>query len=142
MKKTFYLAYGSNMSIEQMIFRCPNAEFVKVTTLHGYRLVFCGRDNGYATIVPDAMSQIPVMVWQINREDELALDEYEDYPHLYRKEMLELDGQKMMVYIMNEQFTFKQPSASYFEIIEKAYLANNLDTSNLHHALKESLRKN
>ena len=34
-----YLAYGSNLHIGQMQRRCPTAEVLGTSTLHGYRLV-------------------------------------------------------------------------------------------------------
>ena len=49
-----YLAYGSNLHIGQMQFRCRTAEVLGTSTLHGYRLVF----NGVATIEPDSNSRV------------------------------------------------------------------------------------
>ena len=47
-----YFAYGSNMNVNQMAFRCPDAEVVDTVRLEGYRLAFCmnGGGNGVATI--------------------------------------------------------------------------------------------
>ena len=36
-----YFAYGSNMNLNQMAFRCPDAEVVDTVRLEGYRLAFC-----------------------------------------------------------------------------------------------------
>lgn len=47
-----YFAYGSNMNLNQMAFRCPDAEVVDTVRLEGYRLAFCmngGRQNGIET---------------------------------------------------------------------------------------------
>ena len=55
-----YLAYGSNLHIGQMQRRCPTAEVLGTSTLHGYRLVF----NGVATIEPDPDRSVPVLLWQ------------------------------------------------------------------------------
>ena len=35
-----YFAYGSNMNLNQMAFRCPDAEVVDTVRLEGYRLAF------------------------------------------------------------------------------------------------------
>ena len=37
-----YLAYGSNMCVEQMAHRCPEAKLLEVTVLPGFRLAFTG----------------------------------------------------------------------------------------------------
>ena len=96
-----YLAYGSNLHIGQMQRRCPTAEVLGTSTLHGYRLVF----NGVATIAPDPDRSVPVLLWDIKPADEPPLDRYEGYPHLDRREVVqvELNGKTVnaMVYIMN-----------------------------------------
>ena len=43
MKETYYFAYGSNMNLDQMAYRCPAASVVEKVKLEGYRLTFCGR---------------------------------------------------------------------------------------------------
>lgn len=40
--KKYYFAYGSNMDINQMKDRCPDAEFMNVAYLKGYRFVYDG----------------------------------------------------------------------------------------------------
>ena len=42
------------MNLNQMAFRCPDAEVVDTVRLEGYRLAFCmnGGGNGVATILP------------------------------------------------------------------------------------------
>jgi hypothetical protein len=44
MKETYYFAYGSNMNLDQMAYRCPAAFVVENVKLDGYRLTFCGRE--------------------------------------------------------------------------------------------------
>ena len=41
-KERLYIAYGSNLNLEQMKHRCPTAEVVGKSTLHGWRLRFRG----------------------------------------------------------------------------------------------------
>ena len=55
MKETYYFAYGSNMNLDQMAYRCPAAFVVENVKLDGYRLTFCGRGkgSGVATILPE-----------------------------------------------------------------------------------------
>lgn len=55
----FYLAYGSNLSLERMSVRCPDAQVAGTAKIHGYRLLFKKSKSGfYATIrarTPTAM---------------------------------------------------------------------------------------
>ena len=39
MEKMYYLAYGSNLNVEQMKKRCPDAVVVGTAVLDGYRLM-------------------------------------------------------------------------------------------------------
>ena len=135
-----YLAYGSNIHIGQMQFRCPTAEVLGTSTLHGYRLVF----NGVATIEPDPNRSVPVLLWDIKPADEIPLDRYEGYPQLYRREtvQVELNGKTVdaMVYIMNSK-GIAPPSPFYYDVIRKGYEMNGLDIAVLEQARQESLTK-
>ena len=53
MEDRYYFAYGSNMNLEQMKYRCPAAEVVENVRLEDYRLAFRGRapGNGVATVL-------------------------------------------------------------------------------------------
>ena len=53
MKDRYYFAYGSNMNLEQMKYRCPAAEVVENVRLEDYRLAFRGKapGNGVATVL-------------------------------------------------------------------------------------------
>ena len=62
----FNIAYGSNLSVEQMAFRCPDAIIAGKAVLHDWKLAF-GR---HATIEPCPGSEVPVLIWQISEEDE------------------------------------------------------------------------
>ena len=49
--KRYYLAYGSNLNLQQMSSRCPDAKKVGIAVLRGYRLMFKGSASGnYLTI--------------------------------------------------------------------------------------------
>ena len=102
-----YLAYGSNLNLAQMANRCPTARVIGSSEMKGWRLLFKGsRTGAVATVEPDRGSFVPVLVWEITPADEAALDRYEGWPFLYRKEMVKvkINGKsvKAMVYIMNE----------------------------------------
>ena len=133
-----YLAYGSNLHIEQMQRRCPTAEVLGTSTLHGYRLVF----NSVATIEPDPDRSVPVLLWDIKPADEIPLDRYEGYPRLYRREIVqvELDGKTVdaMVYIMNPK-GIAPPSHYYYDVIRQGYEMNGLDIAVLEQARMDSI---
>jgi len=141
-KRTVYLAYGSNLNISQMIWRCPDAKPWGATVLEGYRLTFWGGcGNAVATIVPRDGCSVPVALWSITAADEKALDVYEGYPRLYRKEYLRLKwgGRyvKAMVYIMNHG-TVNFPSKGYFTTILEGYQDFDIDPEPLFQALWEA----
>lgn len=111
MAETLYFAYGSNMNLDQMEFRCPAAEVVGNVRLDGYRLTFCSRnpDSGVATILPQKGSHVDGVLWKITQDCEKSLDHYEGYPYLYGKETIHVqaaDGMLLesMVYVMNAPY--------------------------------------
>ena len=91
-KQRLYIAYGSNLNLEQMAFRCPTAKVVGKSELKDYELLFRGgRRGAVATVEPKAGSTVPVLVWEIQKKDEASLDLYEGYPNFYDKQMLEIE---------------------------------------------------
>lgn len=118
-KDRLYIAYGSNLNLEQMKHRCPTAEVVGMAELRDWRLWFRGGErSAVATIERGKGSKVPVLIWRIQPRDEVALDHYEGFPFLYRKETLRLTmGSKRvraMVYIMNEAgHPYNTPSTGY-----------------------------
>ena len=143
-KKRLYIAYGSNLNLEQMRHRCPAAEVVGKSTLHGWRLRFRGgAHSAVATIEQNKDFSVPALVWRIQPDDELALDRYEGFPFLYRKEMLRvpIDGKRVcaMVYIMNEAgHPYGLPSVGYYNTIFQGYQNARFDTEILRQAAEDS----
>ena len=81
MSRKFYLAYGSNLNVEQMKYRCPGAVMIGKTYLEDYRITFRGNSrSGVANIEPRKGSRVPVGIWSITQTDEKALDRYEGFP--------------------------------------------------------------
>lgn len=66
-KDRFYIAYGSNLNIEQMARRCPTAEIVGTTFLRNWRLMFRGKNTAVATVEKQEGSQVPVLIWRLQR---------------------------------------------------------------------------
>lgn len=143
-KERLYIAYGSNLNLEQMKHRCPTAEVVGKSTLHGWRLRFRGgAHSAVATIEQNKDFSVPVLVWRIQPGDELALDRYEGFPFLYRKEMLRLtvDGKQVcaMVYVMNETGRpYGTPSVGYYDTIFQGYQSAGFDAEILRRAAQDS----
>ena len=136
--KRLYIAYGSNINLEQMAYRCPNSKIVSKEMLKGYELEF----RGVATIVPNDKSEVPVLIWEIDGRDEHSLDRYEGFPNLYRKELFEIEvnGEKKecMAYLMNKG-QISPPTSYYYNVIKQGYEANGMDTSYLRAALEKSV---
>ncbi|MEG1980835.1 MAG: gamma-glutamylcyclotransferase family protein [Victivallaceae bacterium] len=144
-KNRLYIAYGSNLNLPQMAHRCPTAKVVGSSEVKGYELLFRGgRRGAVATIEPLEGSSVPVLLWKIKQQDEVALDRYEGYPSFYRKEMLEveLEGKTVpaMVYIMNDGREFGAPSDFYLNTIAEGYDAAGFDTEFLDDAVEKSIQ--
>ena len=124
MQKRYYIAYGSNLNIRQMKFRCPTARIIGTATLPDYELLFKGSKTGsYLTVEPKKGESVPVAVWETTEADEAALDRYEGFPTFYYKAEMELPiigirtgkvrKRKVYVYIMREdRFSLPTPTAS------------------------------
>ena len=145
-KGKLYIAYGSNLSLEQMKHRCPTAEVVGKAMLENYRLRFRGQGvsvSAFATVEPAEGRSVPVLVWKIKAQDETSLDRYEGFPHQYRKEMLPVvvDGKEVsaMIYIMNERFPYRQPGQSYYRVILDGYTDLGFDPEILDSYVEENL---
>ncbi|MBP2072640.1 MULTISPECIES: gamma-glutamylcyclotransferase family protein [Thermoanaerobacterium] len=136
-----YLAYGSNMNFAQMLKRCPKAKLIGPAIIKNWKLVFRGKDkNAFATIEPSDNSEVPALLWEIEKSDEDALDMYEDYPNLYHKEIVEAICEdkpvKAMVYIMNPGNDIGRPSKRYYNIIKQGYIDAGFNIELLEEILK------
>ncbi len=137
-KKQLYIAYGSNINLEQMAYRCPHSKVVGTSEVKGYELEF----RGVATIVPKENASVPVLIWELDERDLPILNRYEGFPSFYRQEkmLFEMDGKtyKGMAYLMNRG-TISPPSLQYYNTILQGYRENGLDESYLETALENSI---
>lgn len=141
----YYVAYGSNLNVEQMGFRCPKSTIYGSGRLNDYELVFRGYNaNAHATIIPKKGASVPVLVWKVPVADEKMLDRYEGYPNYYFKKDIDviIDGKVVtcMVYIMNLSKATNRPSLEYVEIIWQGYIDNGFDTEELFKMLKNNAK--
>ena len=135
-----YIAYGSNLNLQQMARRCPNAKMVGKTMLEDWRLTF----RVHATIEPDQGYKLPVGIWEITQQCERTLDAYEGFPNYYRKEELEIqingEQRKAIVYIMNGG-EVRMPTQPYAESIWEGYKDFGLDPNYLEQAMKDTMKR-
>ena len=140
-QRKLYIAYGSNLNLPQMEVRCPTAAIKGPGELKGYELLF----RSVATVEPKEGGSVPVLLWDISPRDEAALDRYEGWPHLYRKEMMEVEMEgktvSAMVYVMNDGRSLSLPSERYYSVIEDGYKAAGFHTDVLEQALSRTLEK-
>ena len=141
---TLYIAYGSNLNLRQMAFRCPTAAVVGQSEIRDHELLFRGGGSAVATVEPFRGGRVPILLWSLKEKDLLSLDRYEGFPHLYRKEMfdVELHGNKTpaMIYLMNDGHPFGKPSEYYFNTILEGYKSAGFDSNILFDAAKKSAR--
>jgi len=87
---------------------------------------------------------VPVLVWDIQPTDELALDKYEGCPRFYRKETLLVcinsEHVEAMVYVMNSGRPLGTPSRTYFNTILQGYLSLGFDIEILNAVAQNSLQ--
>lgn len=131
-KKQYYLAYGSNLNMEQMRYRCPGAVPLGTAEIKNYRLLFKGSQSGfYLTIEKADGCRVPVGVWAVTKADEARLDRYEGYPAFYYKTEVDITYKGLIskkkrkvrafVYIMHEDRLFGIPSFQYVDTCRQGY---------------------
>jgi gamma-glutamylcyclotransferase (GGCT)/AIG2-like uncharacterized protein YtfP len=144
-KVKLYVAYGSNMNLEQMSHRCPKAKVAGIGILKDYKLTFRGRYKGVANIENCKKESVPIVLWEITEDCETALDLYEGYPNLYIKKEVEVfindKPRKAMVYIMTSEYAdmVAAPTEYYFNVIAGGYSDNGIDLKPLQIAYTECL---
>lgn len=147
MSRKYYLAYGSNLDVDQMLRRCPDAIQIGAATVKDYELLFRGnaRRFGVATIEPCKGESVPVGIWSISERDERALDRYEGWPHLYEKQMfrIRVKGKLIsaMAYIMTPGHRIAPPSVAYLDTITQGYEDFGFDLGPLMLAAEEAERR-
>ncbi len=149
--KKYYLAYGSNLNVEQMKHRCPDAKPIGTAWIHGYQLLFKGSKTGsYLTIEKAENSKVPVAVWEVSTADERRLDVYEGYPNFYYKKEVRLpirlaNGKTKkvtaFVYIMHEERGIAIPSMTYIRTCEEGYRNFGFDVKYLDRAYLRSTKE-
>lgn len=147
MKTKIYCAYGSNMNLQQMSYRCPHAKIIGTGIIKGYELLFRGGDgNAVATIEPRIRSSVSAVLFEITPTCEKNLDIYEGFPRLYRKKLVTVElnnGRKMraMAYVINYG-KIGLPSPYYYNVILQGYAQNGINPSPLEKAINKCRKGN
>ena len=146
MKRRYYIAYGSNLNMKQMRFRCPQAEIIGTSEIKDYELLFKGSQTGsYLTVEKKKGGSVPVAVWATTAADE-------GFPTFYYKAEMELpvksihtgkvQNRKCYVYIMHEDRNIGSPSEFYVRTCLEGYRDFGFDEKILMRAVKNSRRVN
>jgi len=144
-----YAAYGSNLSLEQMVRRCPTADIVGQGTLRGAKLVFAY----YMGIVEAENASTPMGVYKMTAADVAAMDRAEGLGHGggyrhggsgYERYLVTVEMKGVAVrcftYVKRDN-ALEEPSERYYQTCLRGYADWNFDTRRLRHA-KEDARKN
>lgn len=148
MNKRYYLAYGSNLNVPQMKYRCPNARIVGTAVIKDYELLYKGSKTGaYLTIEKKKGGKVPVAVWSVTKDDEKRLDLYEGCPTFYYKAKVKLPVETTegittkldaFVYIMHEERELATPYFQYVRTCEEGYDFFGFDRKYLDEAYERS----
>lgn len=148
--KRLYLAYGSNLNIRQMRFRCPGAKVIGTAEIRNYELLFKGsRSGSYLTIEKKRGGKVPVAVWEVSDENEKALDRYEGFPTFYYKKNISvnvklLDGtverRSAFVYVMHEERPLGMPSQAYIDVCREGYREFSFNERFIDNAIERSIK--
>ncbi len=127
-----YIAYGSNMSLQELRKHCPCAFAMGTAYLEGWILQCRGAyHRAYLTLEPKEGGIVPAVVWDIAAGEEKALDEYEDCPNLYHKVRLQVEYLSIwtetpvqaegFMYLMNDGYPLAVPTEEYMTSCAMGY---------------------
>jgi len=81
-----YFAYGSNLCVDQMAQRCPDATDPRRAVLSDHDWLI--NERGVATVEPLAGNEVHGVLWQLSDHDLDTLDSAEGVPVRYRRDRL------------------------------------------------------
>lgn len=145
MFKKYYLAYGSNLNLNQMNYRCWSAKPIGSIILNDYRLVYKGRADffAYLTIEKCKGYNVPLGLFEVSPFDIFSLDNYEGYPTFYSKFYIPIEiggkSKKALIYIMNKNFDYHLPRLEYIKTCFEGYNDFGFDRTILDTALKDTI---
>lgn len=81
-----YFAYGSNLCVQQMAHRCPDADEPRPARLSDHDWLI--NERGVATVERFVGAEVHGVVWQLSDHDLATLDSAEGVPSRYRRDEL------------------------------------------------------
>ena len=113
-----YFAYGANLNIDGMHYRCPKARPVRSHYLENHSLIF----QRHATVVYCDGDSVPGALWEISDDCEKALDRFEGFPIYYIKQYFtDQHGNQVMYYVMQDAY-IGMPTKEYVDMIAQGYI--------------------
>lgn len=140
---SLYWAFGSNLNVRQMAYRCPTAKPIRALPVYGAKLVFRGVAD---VMITDNQADVALGgLWRITPQDERILDRYEGVrgrDGLYTKEYFYIRDKSrhyhsVLYYRMHSEGVFP-PSENYLGSIIQGYRDFNLDLTKLEEAVRHS----
>lgn len=137
-----YAAYGSNMHLGQMAYRCTDSRVVGKGMIRDYKLKF----SYHADIIPSKGDFVPVVLWEVPKIDFLSLDLYEGVKGgYYERVNLPVETSKgkknAIVYVMCGHHDYQMPSESYYQTIKTGYEDNKISRRYLYNAIIECAKE-
>ena len=141
-----YFAYGSNLNIDQMNYRCPDSRYIMNGVLPGHRLVF----RGPLDIQRQNRKVTHGAIFQISKRDLRALDHYEGYPKCYTRQIMSIQMDKdayidCWVYQMTNRTVEKRdgrmPSDRYMETVIDGALELDIPLDPIMEAYQQTKRR-
>ncbi len=121
-KLTFYFAYGANLNLNGMAYRCPGFRPIAPAVLTDYRFAF----KGVADVEPAPGENVYGALYLLTPKHMKSLDCFEGFPNLYiKKQALVriLDGLEpehftlATIYVMRNSNHYAEPARQYLDTI-------------------------
>lgn len=137
-RSRLYFAYGSNLLIEHMLWRCKTAEPVATMVIRDWRLVF----RHYADVEPAPGFTVPGALYRVYDDDMRALDLYENvsdglYSQVPFRVTISDQVEEAFFYRMNAN-GLSAPASEYLQTLVAGYRDWGLDTEPLVEAWRYS----
>lgn len=122
-----YFAYGSNVSIVQMLKRCPTAKVVGVDYITHYALRFNKKGidgTGKANVEEHLNSRVHGVVYVLSPSTVAQLDQYEgEGEHYHRVPVVTASGKECEMYVADPKHINNKlhPSEEYKETITRGF---------------------
>lgn len=142
--RSYYFAYGSNLSKEQMFSRCPESDYLMPGKLLDYSWLITKR--GYASVKPSTEDLVLGEIFCLNQQDIEYLDVFESVGEgMYDKEIISIQTEDgvldCLVYIATDQRQGK-PQTEYIARINAGIKSANLPHDYVNKYIRPFIPKN